>query len=261
MMKPTDADLQQTGPFSGWPDEARSLIEKAARRHGGWDRYRTLRRIRIALLELGGPLPFIKGLHRAHPPPPCVEVSPHDWRAVFHDYPRPGEQGLFDRGDVRIIATGQDGQVLREGKDHRRTFTGVRKLRRWDPLDALYFFGYALCTYQALPFVLAQTSFVSLRRVHDHGEELTGVFVDFSAELPSHSVRQGCYFDGTGLLRRHDYTADIVGRWANGAHYSGDYIDAGGLMVATRRWVVVTLLGRPTPIPVLHARFGEVTVE
>jgi hypothetical protein len=143
--------------------------------------------------------------------------------------------------------------LLTESRDHRARFTGLRKLGRWDELDALYFFGYALSNYLALPFLLAQTAFVAPARAGD----LRGVTVDFPPGLHTHGRRQRFYFDASGLLRRHDYVAEIVSAWARGAHFSDDYEDAGGLQVATRRHVVATVLGRATPVPVLNARLRE----
>ncbi len=205
-----------------------------------------------------------KGLDSTHSMPPRIEVFPHEWRTVFCDFPVPGQQGIFARGEVSITTTGPNPNVRQKERDHRKSFAGLRKYRRWSPLDALYFFGCALSTYQSLPFVLTRTSFVSLRRLRDcriPNEDLIGIVVDFPSDLPSHCRRQTFYFDGTGLLRRHDYNAEIVGAWAHGAHYSSEYVDADGLMVATGRQVFATVLGHPTPIPVLHARFLDVTVD
>jgi hypothetical protein len=239
--------------FSGWPDDARQLIEKAAAAHGGFALYERLRSVSLSLVELGGALPYVKGLGRTHPGPPRATVYPHERRAVFHDYPAAGQAGVFDGGDVRLE---QDGELLRESRDHRRTFAGLRKLRRWDPLDALYFFGYALVTYLNLPFNLKDTTFVSLTTAGP----LRGVTVDFDPAFHTHCRRQTFYFDEAGLLRRHDYVAEIVGAWAHGAHFTDDYVSVSGLQLATRRRVFAAPFHLLTPIPVLRARFTDPSI-
>ena len=42
------------------------------------------------------------------------------------------------------------GRTIAESRAHRRTFRGLSKQRRWSPLDALYFFGYALARFLQL---------------------------------------------------------------------------------------------------------------
>jgi hypothetical protein len=63
------------------------------------------------------------------------------------------------------------------------------------------------------------------------------------------------------LLYRHDYTAEIVGRWATGAHFSYDYREVSGLPIATRREVYVRVSGLVTPLPVLRAKLEPIAAE
>src|SRR5262249_13142412 len=127
-------------------------------------------------------------------------------------------------------------------------------------LDALYFFGYALANYHAFPFLLPRASFVGWRRWRRRrGGALRGMALDLPADVPTHSRRQTFFFDGGGLLLRHDYVADVAGAWARGAHFWEAYVDVGGLMVATRRRVLARIGTTPLPILALSAtleRFG-----
>ena len=77
----------------------------------------------------------------------------------------------------------------------------------------------------------------------------------------SHTKLQAFYFDAEGLLRRHDYTADIVGPWAWGAHYSHDYQSLDGIPVATRREVFLRFGQAVTSVPVLNAKVEPVAAE
>ena len=135
-------------------------------------------------------------------------------------------------------------------------FAGWRKLRRWSPADALYFFGYALTHYHALPFTLGRGEPLGIQRVRYDGRVLTGIEVELPAELHTHSRRQTFYFEEDGLLRRHDYVADIAGTWARGAHFWTDFTTVGGLEMARVRHVVARLGRRPTPFVALHAELA-----
>src|SRR5262249_47769582 len=138
--------------------------------------------------------------------PRAIEVHPHQRTTIFHGYPDGAHRGHFTDGDVRIERIA-DGAMIDASPNHRRTFDGLAKNRRWRPLDALYFFGYALWHYHAVPFTLPEARFVRLLR-HERG--LPGVEVSFAADLPTHSRRQSFFFGADGRIVRHDYVADIV---------------------------------------------------
>ena len=165
--------------------------------------------------------------------------------------PPAGRRGVFAAGAVELVDGG--GAVLQSSPDHRRSFRGLRKWRRWSPADALYFFGYALTHYHGLPFTLAEGRPLRLSRVHCDGRALTGVDVELPATLHTHCRRQAFYFDDEGLLRRHDYVADIAGWIARGAHLWRDFVTAQGIPTPRERHVVLRLGRRATSLVALHA--------
>ena len=62
------------------------------------------------------------------------------------------------------------------------------------------------------------------------------------------------HYDEMLRLRRHDYVAEVVGRWAHAAHFCDDHREAGGLLFPTRRRVhPIAPGGRILPGPVLVA--------
>ena len=101
---------------------------------------------------------------------------------------RAGTGGVCTAGAVQLLDAG--GAVIESSPDHRRSFRGLRKWRRWSPADALYFFGYALTHYQGLPFTLADARPLGLCEVRSAGQRLTGVDVELPATLHTHSRRQ-----------------------------------------------------------------------
>ncbi|HVR62045.1 MAG TPA: hypothetical protein VMU50_09110, partial [Polyangia bacterium] len=231
------APAARAARYDGWPTDAVAAVERAIAVHGGLARWKNVRALHLDFGSLAGALPALKGYRRTFPAPRSIEVHPHQRTTIFHGYPDADRRGQFIDGDVSIERAA-DGAVLESSARHRRTFDGLAKYRRWRPLDALYFFGYALWHYHALPFTLPETRFVRLLR---HGRRLPGVEVVFAPDVPTHSRRQRFYFGGDGRIVRHDYVADIVGAWARGCHFWEAYDTVGGLAVAMRRRVVARL--------------------
>jgi hypothetical protein len=220
---------------------AAAFVERAIERYGGRDRWGRLR-LTLVPLTLTGLLPWMKGVGRTFRLPGHAEIEPSRARAIFHDYPRAGETGVFEAGQV---ALGDAAPVA-----HRASFRGARKWRRWSPLDALYFFGYALTHYHAVPFTLPDAE---LRAWDPRGRVLT---VAFPPAVHTHCAVQSFHFDESGLILRHDYVADIVGAWARGAHFWRDYVTVDGLPVATHRRVLARVGRMATPLVALDARFA-----
>ena len=59
---------------------------------------------------------------------------------------------------------------------------------------------------------------------------------DFPEEVRSHTREQIFCFGPDGLLRRHDYSVDILGG-ATGLNYASEYREVDGLMFPTKRRV------------------------
>ena len=235
----------------------REVIARSIERHGG-ERWSRIERLTLRPRSLSGLVPWSKGHGRTFQLPSYAEIEPQSARATFFDYPRAGERGVFDAGRLAL----GDAPLA----EHRGTFRGVAKLRRWRPLDALYFFGYALTHYHAMPWTLRDAEPLALRRTgrragrgdghstrsDDGGFALT---VRFPASLHTHCPVQTVYFAADGLILRHDYVADIVGSLARGAHYWRDYVTVDGIAIATRRIVYARLFRQPLPIVALDAQF------
>jgi len=239
--------------FEGWGSDAVSLVERAIAAHGGDRTWRETRSIRLPFRSGFGPLLMLKGYRHTFPAPQEYEVFPHERVTLFHGYPDELHCGRFSDGNVTIERIDGGGAPL-ESLNHRRTFEGLAKCRRWSPLDALYFFGYALWHYHVLPFTLGEAH---LSRVLMSGGVPMGLEVVFSPEVHTHCRRQQIYFGANGRIVRHDYVAEVMGFWARGAHLWEDYGECGGLAIARRRRVVVQLGGYATPVPALCIQLGQ----
>jgi hypothetical protein len=69
-----------------------------------------------------------------------------------------------------------------------------------------------------------------------NGEVWRRLKVTFPNSIVSHSREQISCFGEDGLLRRHDYTVDVMGG-ARGANYASNYRDVGGIAVPMSRRV------------------------
>jgi hypothetical protein len=215
-----------------------TLLEEVLEAHGGVERWQRTGRL-SARVHTGGLLPRTR-----MPGNRFADVRatawPHEWRISIAPFPAHGQLGVFERGEVRIET--DDGEVLASRADPRRSFSGLARLRRnlrWDALDSIYFAGYANLNYVTTPFLLAGDGFeVSEGEPWDEaGEVWQRLEVVFPDGLDTHSRHQTFYFDAMRLLRRHDYVAEPVGRWARAAHYCDEHARAGGLVFPTRRRV------------------------
>jgi hypothetical protein len=137
------------------------------------------------------------------------------------------------------------GERQLELPNYRSRFHGFAKWRRWTPTDAAYFFGYSLLTYFSVPFVLKDCKILRAGR--------NAITVRLVPALESHCQVQTFWFDPQGMLTRHDYAAEILGRIFHGAHYSTDFTDVQGVKLARIRRVVPRLGVVPLPIAVLSA--------
>lgn len=215
--------------------------------HGGLEYWRSLSAVDLEMSAWGFLFTAkrIAPLDHAH-----LTVSTREPKVVMHDRPEPGQSSVLDGGSgVEILAA--DGSVLHTRTNPREAFRHGR-LFHWDAMDFAYFSGYAMWNYLTLPFLLADPAVTV--RVVDHRESGTHVRVDYPDSIPTHSPTQDLYFDATGRLLRHDYTAEVVGAWAKAAHLCRDYRQFEDLWLPTTRRVYPRgPLGRPLPLPTLVA--------
>jgi hypothetical protein len=75
----------------------------------------------------------------------------------------------------------------------------------------------------------------------------------FGPGIPSHSAVQRFHFDPeTGLLRQHDYTAEVFGGWAKAANVVLAHGEWDGVPYPSRRWVTPRKPdGKPRRFPLL----------
>src|SRR3954468_15898940 len=223
------------------PEDSSRLIEVACSSHGGLDAWSKVQSFQGSFRRLGGAILVIKGLGATFDMPTDFSVYPHERRTVFHRYPSSGHETTFDgtAAPARMLIS-SGGERPLELPNYRRRFHGFAKWRRWRPTDAAYFFGYSLLTYFSVPFILKDCEVLRARR--------NAVTVRLGPRLESHCQVQTFWFDSQGMLTRHDYAAEILGRMFHGAHYSKDFTHVQGVKLARARRVVPRLGIAPLPI-------------
>lgn len=212
------------------------LLEQILERHGGLDRWRAKSTL-TARLSFGG-LAFMSRFkptvgHRERD----AEVSIAEPKVIFEDYPRPGQRGVFTADRVWIEA---DGRELQSRDAPRAAFASLRRSLWWDPLDLLYFSGYALWNYLCCPFLLAHDGVETevLEPWQQDGETWHRLRARFDPAIPTHCREQVFYFDSELRERRHDYDPEVFASWATAAHYCSEHRQLGGFLFPTQRKVV-----------------------
>lgn len=157
-------------------------------------------------------------------------------RVDLRPFKAPDRHSFFTPERVTIKST--DGRVLASRDNPRSFFAGHVQQTPWDDLHAAYFCSYALWTYFNTPFLYTYPGVVTeeLLPWHEDGEHWRRLKVTFPSSIDTHSREQVSYFGPDGLLRRHDYTVDIMGG-ATGANYASNYREFDGIVVPTTRRV------------------------
>jgi len=183
-----------------------------------------------------------------------VQASAREPRFIFFDYPHAGQNSVF-LGDDEVRITSAGGKVLQRRFQPRAAMHGVRRFFRWDSLDFTYFAGYATWNYLLFPFLFLKEGFEFrlLKPLPGQAPSWRRLHVTFPNTIPTHSREQVYFVDEQRHLRRHDYTAEVVGHWARATHLCEGYRDFGGIQSPAWRRVRPRLGDRPLPGPDLVA--------
>lgn len=216
------------------------LLDEVLEAHGGRKRWQSLDTIE-AEFSSGG-LAFSLHLQPWALQGLKISVQPHARRVVLRDFLHLGWSGVWTPDRVQILDA--HGVEMAQRQNPRASFSRLDRQVRWDKLDILYFAGYALWNYMSFPFILEAPG-VCLSATETNTRELR---TRFDASVPTHSEMQSFHVNDAGLLTRHDYTADVIGKWANAANFclASEVVD--GLRFYTRRRVLPRF-GRQTVLP------------
>lgn len=212
----------------------KGLAQETIDAHGGLDRWRQFA-YATARIRAGGVLWALKRQHGVLDDV-TVRVALHRQWASHTPFPIAELRTSFEPHRVAIESV--DGRLVEERLQPRESFAGHSLDTPWDRLQLAYFAGYAMWTYLTMPFLLALDGVTAEESEprHENGERWRVLKVSLPDHIASHARAQTFYFGADGLLRRHDYDADVLGG-SPVAHYVHDYVECSGIRVPTRRLV------------------------
>jgi hypothetical protein len=207
------------------------LLAFAIDAHGGLDLWRQIRSIRVAA-SITGAIWFVKGQGDALKD--VVLTADTLTERLTVDFPGQDKRAIFE--PQRIVIQHLDGTPITDREKPEQSFVGQQRDTPWDDIHVIYFVGEALWTYLNVPFLYMQDGFVTaeIAPVDIDGEVCRRLQVTFPDHIKSHTRTQISCFGPDGLLRRHDYTVDILGG-ATGLNYASEYRDVGGIVIPTKR--------------------------
>ncbi len=212
------------------------LLKLAIKGHGGLRRWEQIERFRAAA-SITGEIWALKGQPGLLDGVVLVGET-RDQRLIITPFPRPGRYTTWEPHRQTMEATG--GVLVAERRDPAAAFAGTTRSASWDEFQAAYFVGEANWNYFVAPFIFARADFTTeeIAPWHEGGQVWRALLVTYPDTIVAHHRQQTYYFDGTGLLRRLDYSVDILGG-GPAVHYPSAYREFDGIMVPTRRRVYV----------------------
>ena len=213
-----------------------SLLELAVDAHGGMQRWEEVSRF-YATASIAGAIWALKGKPGLLDDV-VLEGETRDQRLKIVPFPQPGRYTTWEPYRRTIEST--DGVLIDERREPETAFAGQTRQSPWDDFQVAYFAGEANWHYFVAPFILTRSDFLTeeVELWHEDGEVWRSLLVTYPATIVAHTRQQTYYFDEAGLLRRLDYSVDILGG-GPAVHYPSEYREFDGIMVPTKRRVYV----------------------
>jgi hypothetical protein len=207
------------------------LLERAVAAHGGLDRWNQVKSITVDA-SITGALWYVKGTGDALTD---VRYEVDTTRQLLTmDFVGQDKRSVFE--PLRVVIQRRDGTLIDARDEPERSFDGHQLETPWDNIHLAYFSGEALWTYLNTPFLYAWPGFVTeeITPIEVDGETWRRLKVTFPDHVKSHTRQQISCFGPDGLLRRSDFTIDVIGG-ATGLVYATDYRDVDGIIIPTTR--------------------------
>lgn len=219
-----------------------ATARRALDAYGGEAFWRQARTVRATVSTTGlafvlkGQKPFRRVTVQCDVRSPVTRIAP-----VHPD----GTVGILRGGDTFLEKP--PGRVIGHRQNARSFFPCGRRLFRWDSLDQTYFAGYALWNYLCFQALMLREDI----RWQEAGPNR--LIAEFPPQIPTHSPIQEFLFDpATGLLRQHNYTAEVMGGWARAANVVVEHGSWNGIPYPSHRIVTPRRHdGAPSRWPVL----------
>jgi len=212
------------------------LLDIAINAHGGLDRWNKVSTIRIDA-SITGAIWLVRG--KPDVLKDVVITAETKQERLTMEIRGQRKRSVFEPNHV--VIQNDQGQPIVERHNPRRSFEGQTLETPWDDVHVAYFSGEAMWTYLNIPFLYAQPGFETeeIASIQSDGETWRRLKVTFPDSVRSHTGTQISCFGHDGLLRRHDYTVDILGG-AQGLNYVYNYQTFEGIVFPVTRRVVAS---------------------
>ena len=209
------------------------LLKLALEAHGGLDRWNKVQAMKVAASITGG-IWYVKS--KGDFLKNVVLTAETRTERLTVDFPGQDKRSIFEPD--RIVIETADGTLIEARDNPKKSFEGQQRETPWDDIHVAYFAGEALWTYLNTPFLYTHEGFATeeIASIQAESETWRRLKVTFPDNVKSHTREQISCFGPDGLLRRHDYTVDILGG-ATGLNYASEYRDVDGIIVPTKRRV------------------------
>ena len=209
------------------------LLAIALKAHGGMERWRQVSAIQVKG-SITGAIWAVKS--RPDVLKDVVFLVDTQRERVTMDFPDQSKHTVFEPERVVVrLAPGARSDIREEPE---QAFEGHTQETPWNDIHVAYFSGEALWTYLNTPFLYTWPGFETeeIASITVEGETWRRLLVTFPDDIKSHTRSQISCFGPDGLLRRHDYTVDVLGG-ARGLNYAYDYRNVDGIIIPTTRRV------------------------
>ena len=209
------------------------LLDLAVKAHGGLARWNEVNTITV-VASITGAIWYVKG--KPDILKNVVITAETRRERVTLDFPGQDKRAIF-RPD-RVVIERLDGTLIEARDNPEESFAGQQRETPWDDIQVAYFAGEALWTYLNTPFLCTHEGFKTeeIAPLKLETETWRRLKVTFPDNVTSHTREQIFCFGNNGLLRRQDYTVDILGG-APGLNYAFDYRNVDGIVFPTKRRV------------------------
>jgi hypothetical protein len=194
------------------------LLSLAIKAHGGLDRWSTVTSVQAAT-SITGAIWYLKG--KPDVLKNVIAIAETRTERVAMTFPGQDKQSTFEPD--RVVIEKNDGTLIEARDNPEASFDGQRLNTPWDDVHVAYFSGEALD-------IPEHAVHLRPRRLQHRGNLINrGGWGDLAAPegpfpdtVKSHTREQISCFGPDGLLRRHDYTVDIL-QGGTGLNYASDY--------------------------------------
>ena len=166
------------------------------------------------------------------------EVYLKEQKNIIHDFPRKNITTVYSFNKVCFYSS-SSGNLIKKREYTSDKVPGTGWVQFWDDLDYAFFVGYSIWNYLIFPrlFVWPNVSLISFQEIEENNNVWQKVVISFPDTINTHSKYQTFYFNGSGDLKRIDYSPKFFHHMARASQYLSEHCRVGTESVPLKRKV------------------------